>query len=255
MDIINNTMEEALAEILRVDVDLINMLNLDIQMNIGNNDFLYGYYVEFPTKKSIDKNVLALIKQKDIDKIPWGETEFYSEADFGNTEADPFGWKSEWEEETYYQSHAPSKENILEKLQNIETKITEQKNDELVLKALIFSAFSITESYMRSLVWDVIPDFDFTELDDKLKGILKKDLIYKLSRNDTRKKLFKELTGKTLKPIPNFLEIRNSLAHNMFSAEIIDDNIIIKDKNDIDKPFNIKSIIDELKKYVDKPIN
>ncbi|MDD2495638.1 MAG: hypothetical protein PHE29_10660 [Tissierellia bacterium] len=247
-------LNEALAEILKINNDIVEELNLEVQAEINNDDMLCSYYVEFPALKDVNPDIIKGINQEDIDKIPWGKTKFYSESQLGNTKADPFGWKAEWEAEEYYNKIFPSKENIIDELEKINNKISTQIEDEIVVKALLFSAFSITESYMRLLVWEIIPNFDFTELDDKLKAILKKDLIYKLTNSNKRIELYKNLTNNTLKPIPLFIEVRHPLAHNMYSACIVDNMIVIKNKNDITKSFDINTVMEELIKYVKNPV-
>lgn len=117
-----NIMEKALAELLGISLDTIDIHCLTIEPEIGHDDFLYGYYVEYPKKELIDKGVLSQIEGTEIDKIPWGKTISYSEADFSNTSVDPFGYQSEWEQEEFL-AHLPSKENIIETLQNIQKKL------------------------------------------------------------------------------------------------------------------------------------
>lgn len=252
-DLCCNKMENALAELLGISIDTIDMLGLTIEPDVGYDDFFYGYYVEFPTKESIDECILSQIEKSDINKIPWGKTENYSEAEFSNTSVDPFGYQAEWEQEEFL-AHLPSKENVIETLQNIKIKINNDSNDDILIKSLIFSAFSITESYMRSLVWEKIPSFDFAELDNKLKTILKKELLFKLSQCNTRIKLYKELTGQKLKVIPYYQEVRNYLAHNMFLAKINNNKLIIKKQDDSGKEYSIELIIESLENYVNNPI-
>lgn len=99
-----------------------------------------------------------------------------------------------------------------------------------------------------------IPNFDFTELDNKLKTILKKELLFKLSQCNTRIKLYKELTGKKFMSIPYYQEIRNNLAHNMFLAKINNNKLIIKNQDDSENQYSIELIIESLENYVNNPI-
>lgn len=250
MSYYESKMEMALAEILGVSSDTIEMLNLTIENNIGNDDCFYGYYVEFPKKSDIDTSTLSTLEQSDIEKIPWGETEYYTEGDFANTSVDPFGYKAEWEAEFYNQALLPSKEEILQKLDEIENILNNNTNTEIIVKSLMLSAFSTTEGFMRSIVYKEIPEI--VGLDDKLKDMLQEELKYKLSNNNTRIKLYKDLTGKTLKPIPYIKEVRNNLAHNMLSVRILNNDVVISNENE-NNSYNINDIIDELKKYVNNP--
>ncbi len=249
-----NIMEKALAEILGVDVELIEELCVDIEPNLGNDDFLYGYCVEYPKLEDIDEKIQKSFDSSQLDEIPWGKLEYYDISEFGNTKADPLGWAAEWEEEYYNYINAPSEDNIINQLEEIENKIQKNKADEIIVKALVLSAFSITESYARSLVLNNIPNFDKSNLDDKLKNILKKYIISKISNNKGREGLFKEIAGKSIKAIPYYKEVRNPLAHNMFSAEVFNNTIIVKNKNDDETPFEIDKILEELIKFVEEPI-
>lgn len=249
----SNKMERALAEILEVDVELIEELGVNIEENIGNNDFLYGYYVEFPKHEDIVKNLKDTYDASQLDKIPWGETEFYNISAFGNTNVDPFGWLEDWKMELYYYRHTPSKENITNELNLIKDIIAEFRNDETIVKSLVLSAFSITESYMRSIIRNEIPDFENSKLDYKLKDILRKHFVAKLNNNNKRIELYKDLTGKALNIIPNFSQVRNALAHNMFAIGFEEDCLIIENADNVEKSYKIKDIINQLIDYVKNP--
>ena len=253
MNYYESKMEMALAEILGVNFETVDMLNLSIEPNVGHDDFFYGYYVEFPNKNNINEDVLASREQCDIDKIPWGETEYYTEAQFANTSVDPFGYKAEWEENFYSEAFFSSDEEVLQKLEEIKKILNTNTNTEIIVKSLILSVFSITEGYMRAIVYREIPDVEVFGLDDKLKVILQKDLSYKLSNNKTRIELYKELTGKKLKSIPYYKEVRNPLAHNILSAKILKGDIIINDGNR-NLNYCINDILNELKDYINSPI-
>ena len=248
MNYYESKMEIALAEILGVSSDTIEILNLTIENNIGNDDCFYGYYVEFPKKSDIDTSTLSTLEQSDIEKIPWGETEYYTEGDFANTSVDPFGYKAEWEYEKYFQEHSPSKENILIKLKEIKNTIIHNEISELTIKSLIFCAFSITESYMKSLVWEVIPE---SEKDDDPKH---KNIIKKLDNTKERISLFKQYSENKLKYIPYFQTIRYSLAHDMISPTIANNIIEIKDKDDNICNYDFINVMDELIDYINNPI-
>ena len=123
MDIDNDKFKEALAEVLDISLDTIEKLNLTIEDILGEDEISYGFYVEYPKKCEIDENILSSIEQEDINKIPWGTTQYYSHGDLGNTRADPFGYFAEYEAFNYYQKTEISKENILEQLNKLKTVI------------------------------------------------------------------------------------------------------------------------------------
>ncbi len=236
----------ALAEYLGIDVDIVEMLNLELEENNGHSkdEWHYGYYVEFPELEEIDKPTRKRIFEILSANIPWGETIYLDDGDLGNTNADPFGWRAEWEEEYYYQTHSLSKENTLDELSSIQKKISSEMADELITKSLIFSMFSVVESFVRSFVWSKIPSVENKSHEVKLK------IIQENSRGKSRNKLYNGYTGKTLKEIPYFKEIRNSLAHNLISAKIIGNEIVITNLYEKVIYTDISNIVKDLINYI-----
>ena len=243
MDFYNNKMEEALAEILGVSLDTVDTLNITIEENIGHDDFLYGYYVEFPQREDIDKDLLSKIESQDLDKIPWGKTEYYSESKFSNTSVDPFGYRAELEYETYLQEHIPSKENIINQLNKFKD-IISSNDDEIIIKSLTLSSFSMAESYVKHLVWLCLPDN------------LKEDIsiIKKLKNSKDRIDLYFKHSGKKLKHIPFFKDVRHPLAHNIIEPTVCSNQLkIINEKNEY-AFYDITQIIEDLKTFIENPI-
>lgn len=243
MDFDDCKLEKALAEILGVNLDTIDILGLTIESNIGSDDFPYGYYVEFPEKSNIDENILANIETADIDKIPWGKTEYYTESQFSNTSVDPFGYQAEWEYEKYLQEHTPSKENIINQLDIIK-EIISTTLAEIVKKSLILSSFSMAESYTKHLVWEALP----ISIKDN-KSIKKR-----LENTQDKIALFKEYTNKVLKYIPNFQNVRHALAHDIINPKILENQIEILDKDDNIHLYDIFQILEDLKSFIENPI-
>lgn len=243
MHFYNSKMEEALAEILGISLDTVDTLGLIIEEDIGHDDFLYGYYVEFPQKQDIVKDVLSEIGSEDLDKIPWGKTEYYTEVQFSNTSVDPFGYRAEWEYEIYLQEHIPSKENIINLLNKIEN-IISSNNDEIIIKSLILSSFSMTESYVKHLVWLYLPD--------NLKA--NSTIIKKLKNFQDRIDLFLKHSGKKLKYIPLSKDVRHPLAHNIIEPKVCNNQLeLLDEKNDIHF-YDIIQIIENLKTFIKNPI-
>lgn len=243
MDYIDSRIEDALAEILDVSSYTVDMLGLTIENNIGNDDFFYGYYVEFPKKSDIDENLLANMETADIDKIPWGKTEYYTESQFSNTSVDPFGYQAEWEYEKYLQAHTPSKENIINQLNKIKD-IIFKDCDETIQKSLILCSFSMVESYIKHLVWESLPD--------NLKDI--KSIIKKIENTQDRITLYKRHTNKTLKYIPYFQNVRHYLAHNIIKPTISNTQLELLDKDNNYCYYDIVQIIEDLKVFIENPI-
>lgn len=239
----DSKMEEALAEILDISLDTVDMLNLTIENDIGHDDFFYGYYVEFPQKTNIGEDILSNIKPSDVDKIPWGETKYYSESQFSNTSIDPFGYQAEWEYEKYLQAHTPSKENIINQLNKIKD-IIFNECDETIKKSLILCSFSMVESYIKHLVWESVPD--------NLKE--NKSIVRKIENTRDRITLYKKHTNKTLKYIPYFQNVRHYLAHNIIKPTITNTQLELLDKDNNYCYYNIVQIIENLKDFIENPI-
>lgn len=250
-DIIEQRYTSALSECLGIDEELIEILDLKLKNNYGNSneDFCYEYYVEIPNWDDLDKSIQEQIPKEIKNEIEWGETIYISESDLGNTEADPFNWKSDYEYEYYCMTHSTQREDVLFTLKELKNKIDESK-DELITKSLILCAFSITESFVRKIVWLHIPDIEKQNMDNTLKDILKQKMHDDINNGGKRKEIYKIFTNKDLPPIPFFKNVRNSLAHNITSASISDDTLLITIKN-FEQQFSIEQIMNELIKYVD----
>ena len=169
-DMIEQKFTSALSECLGINEELIELLDLKLENNYGNSnrDFFYGYYVEIPNWDSLDKLIQEQIPEKIKNEIAWGETIHISEAVFGNTNSDPFNWKDDYEYEYYCITHSTQREDVIFTLKELKSKI-KKSEDELIIKSLILCAFSITESFVRNIVWSHIPDIENQNIDNKLK--------------------------------------------------------------------------------------
>lgn len=244
-------MYEALAEKLCVDLSIIELINPCIGEDKGGSkdEWHYGYYFEIPRYEDLDEEVQEEVKQFNIKDFPFGETIYISDGELSGTKSDPLGWRADYEAEEYYQKYLLPKERVVQELDSIGRKV-KYSDDQLIIKALLFSAFSITESYIRSLVWSKIPNFENGVLDEKLEGVLKKHLSDRLSKTPGRQEMYKKFTDNRLGDIPHNDPVRNSLAHDIGLGQVIDGKIIVKNKNDEEYEEYIDVIIDDLKKYV-----
>jgi len=244
-------MYEALAEKLCVDLSIIELINPYIgEDNGGSKDeWHYGYYFEIPSYNDLDEDVQEELKQNNIKGFPFGETIYISDGELSGTKSDPLGWRADYEAEEYYRKYLLPKERVVEELDSIAKKV-KYSDDQLIIKALLFSAFSITESYIRSLVWSKIPNFENGILDKKLEGVLKKHLSESLSKTPGRQQMYKIFTDNRLGDIPHNNPFRNSLAHDIGQGQVTDGKINVKNKNGKEYEEYIDVIIDDLKKYV-----
>lgn len=142
-----------------------------------------------------------------------------------------------------------------EKINNIFSEI-EATSDELTKKSLLLAAFSITESMFKSVIVNKIPQEN--NISDFSKKILAVEIDKKLrGTSDIKNQLFKELYS-TPAPQQNWINVRNSLAHDIESSSIRNDQITylnLKTKNEetcllpelkknlMDFFYNIKNIL------------
>lgn len=161
----------------------------------------------------------------------------------------PYGTEYEQElstELTYWNNMANSSESELlsyinypievnlfdEKINNIFSKI-EATSDELTKKSLLLAAFSITESMFKSVIVNKIPQEN--NISDFSKKILVVEIDKKLrGKSEIKNQLFKELYN-TSAPQQNWINVRNSLAHDVESSSIRNEQITylnLKTKNE-----------------------
>lgn len=250
-DIVEQRYTNALSECLGIDKELIELLDLKLENDYGNSngDFFYGYYVEIPNWNDLDKSIQEQISDEIKNEIEWGKTIYIPESKIGNTNADPFNWKADYEYEYYCITHSTQREDVLFTLKELKNKI-QISEDELIIKSLILCAFSITESFVRSIIWLHIPDIENQNIDNTLKEILKQKMQDDINNGGKRKEIYKRFTGKELPSIPFFKIVRNSLAHNLTSASVNNDVLVIT-INNFEQQFSIEKIINELINYVD----
>lgn len=140
------------------------------------------------------------------------------------------------------------------KVDNYECTIQEIFNDidlakkELTKKALVLASLTITESMFKSIIVDKIPqDNGVSEFG---KEIIQTE-INKILRGNIKgkNKLFKKLY-KTNPPIQKWIDLRNSLAHDIENSSIIENEIIYLNlKNDEKDKYLISDLKEDLIRY------
>ncbi|EGP4971644.1 hypothetical protein FAE16_000445 [Enterococcus faecium] len=244
----------ALSEILNVDIDIIDLLQPEMFENTGSSseEWHYGYYFEFPKFEEFEE-LDEEVRKEILNKIlPFGENVYLSDGEFSDTLSDPLGWRDDILEIEYYQKNILPQEKILSELDLIRDKIMSNP-DGLIKKSLIFSAFSLTESYIKSYVWGQIPSLENNILDERLQKIVYDSLSYRFSKEDDRNKILKSMQKKQLKKIPEW-NIRNVLSHDIGEVDISGDILRGKDMKNKDFSENIYVLLDKLREYVQEPL-
>jgi hypothetical protein len=246
--------EGAISEILSkkygVSEDIFDILSLDYNEDTGYDDAHYGWYTEIPSWDSLDSETQKLITEILISDIPFGETEYISDADLSETKADPLNARIEYDEWLYY-SNIEYTNDFLTQLDSISEKIRENlsANDELAVKALIFSAFSLTESHVRNQVWKSIPDINRNVLNIQFQNILTELFSEKLQRYNEMQKIYKRFTGLELDDIPNRKPFRDTLAHDIGAGKIDGNYLVVSDKKHEEHRVDVFEAISELKSF------
>lgn len=122
--------------------------------------------------------------------------------------------------------------------------------DPLIKKSLILSALIVTESMFKSVIVEKIPEDN--EISKFGKEILEKEINKTLrGNNDGKNQLFKKLYNKNA-PSQNWTSLRNSLAHDIESC-LIDNNeiVYINLKNDEEDMYPILDLKQNLLQFWD----
>ncbi len=243
--------ESAISEILAlkfgVSEDVIDLLSLICEEETGNDGEHYGWYVELPSLNSLDDTTKQEIFKVLLSKIPFGDTEYISDYQLSETRADPLNSQSDYYEYQYYSALEFSKE-LVTQLNEIAEKIAIhlKAKEELTVKALILSAFSLTESHVREHIWNMIPKIDESVSNVEFRGILRKHFADKLQRIDDIRRVHKQFTGKEMDDIPNREPFRNSLAHDIGAGRLDGTLLIVKNKKDEEARVDVFELINGL---------
>lgn len=246
-------MYEALAEILNVDSEVIDLICPYYDQNTGSSgEGLYEWYFEIPIFVNLEVGIQRRVKKllnKSFETFPFGETLYYDEGQLGGTIADPFGWRREYEEEDYFRKLNLPKEQVLKELTDIRSLIFSSDND-LITKSLAFSSFSLTESFVRSYIWRGLDTIIDRVQDDRLKEYFLNHFKERLNNDNGRKVVYEYFSHRKLISIPGYKTFRHSLAHNIGEGSVNDGKLTVKDKNGKAQTSRLNIIIDDLITYV-----
>ncbi len=243
--------------------DLFDILKPNVDMNTGNSgDGLYGNYCEWKNLDDYDDETLKTLQEYFLDKLPKvkkyskrkdvitflraqgvpEETAYEFEEDF------PFsqGYFNVDESDYLYNQYGIKYIKYVEEVESLKNLIKSQ-SDPLTIKALLFAVFSLTESYMKQVIWDTVPSIEENVKNDFFKKILKKHIDESLRYMDKTVGLSKEL-GLNIKQLPH-TGLRNVLAHNIGVPFVVDLNIIYTQKDENETTQDIMAVIDDLLKY------
>ncbi|MDG2958811.1 hypothetical protein [Exercitatus varius] len=197
-----------------------SIINDYLKRNItfkNNDNLLYEIIIKFPSRNSEFSDKL-ISKIFDYYEVPSGTQYEYELPE------DLQYWNNSYEENEYqnYIDYPLKFEEYPQTIKDIKLKI-ERANDNLTKKALILASFSITESLYKNIIVKEIPkenkisNFSQKILDDEINKLLR-------GSNENKNKLFKSLLNK-VPPKQPWLDLRNSLAHDIEDAKVDENKI------------------------------
>lgn len=249
--------------------EIYEFLALDYDVEAGNDDMVYGNYIEWPFLNKLEiedlkgiATILNITFDEEIDKEELEkliEEEGYEEGtEYENGNPDFLEkvkyWPSFSEEEEEYEMYindSSDSEDVISTIRKIKKEIINKKQNELTEKALILSAFVYTEDYIKTLIGKEISTTDIDNIDDLLKSMLKNYIGQNLRTTRGRSELYKEIFDEKLPKIPN-VELRNILAHDMKTPIIYFGNIIYNDRDGESKEIDIETIFKELEEFIEE---
>ena len=245
----------AVAELLDVDDEIIEVLSPIVGEDIGlsSDNIHYGYYFEFPKYDELDCDTKKEIEKYDIKhKIPFGQTIYFNDSALGNTKADPFGWKNDFEQQLFILNHPTTKSEIKDTLNYLKEKIS-QNDDEIIKKSLVLAAYSIIDGFVKSFIFDEIDKTHFTKINRITNDIFIETVIEKLETINGRKQIYKKLNKVELSNIPIYNPLRNILAHNFSMISIDNSNMITyEDKSHNIQQYSIDNLFKDFENFITK---
>ncbi|WP_282799056.1 hypothetical protein [Lactococcus lactis] len=201
---------------------------------------IYEILILFPERDDygIDRIISEIF---DICEVPSGTA--YEDS----LPADLQYWSSEedYDEFELFKKSVFSLEEQLGMLESIYNKINEN-DDMLIKKSLILSSMSISENALKVMIVTKIPSIN--NIDPFNEKILNDSINQKLRGSiNGLKDLFKLLYNVTTAPETPWINLRNSLAHEIENSDIIGDRITYKDlKSKLNKEYSIEKLFQEL---------
>ena len=200
----------------------------------------------FKSLKSSRETILKLLRFYNFPEgnIIIDQADYQDELNY-NLDIEEF-YRSEYE--TYLDLNLNYLE-IVDEINNLK-QFCEESSNEIIKKSLILAAFSQTESFFKSVIYNNLPNFEKNIENEGIRDIISKKFENDLKRKDDRINIFRKifvLNKKDFKDIGSeYYDLRNVLAHDIGSVSIEENNIWYKDSNIID----INMIFTELINFI-----
>lgn len=212
--------------------------------DVENQDFIFR--IKIPELSHVKEKICDLLRKYGV---PEG-----TEYENGGMNDYPNSFKyfyTEDDEYLFYKEFGIEHNKYRIEILKILDMINNQSN-ELVKKSLLLTAFIYTESYVKSIIVNKIPDKDSLIINKQFKNIIGSYITKNLQKTSGRQELFKKFCLEKLPKIPN-IELRNILAHDIDAAKLEEDIISFSDKSENMKTKNISinEIFKELQDFSD----
>lgn len=216
-------------------VSIIETLDLEPELNIGNDDFVYGNYIEWPKLDSLTNDELDYLKDFIDGSIKYDENdreEIISSLknsgmpdgiimyEFDGDMPDRYGYF--YEPEEVYGNYAAYESQPIEEYNNqIDRLINtiKESDDELVIKSLILATLILTESFAlnkaRRNAPNKIKDIPKGEIRNYLEEMIGTDV----KKDNERMRLIQIFVNRSVGKLPE-KKLRNHLAHDIGSEKI-----------------------------------
>lgn len=239
--------------------ELFEILEPNIDLNTGSSsEALYGNYCEWQSLDNYDDNTLSILQDyfkakytKREDIISFLREQGVPEVtayEFEQNFPDSQGYFTTNETQYLYELYAVKLSQFVDEVNTLKTLINAESNP-LKLKALLFAIFSLTESYMKQVIWDRIPNIEENVNHDLLEKLLKNYINDSLKNTQKTMELCKNLEL-DIKKMPH-IDLRNVLAHNIGDPGVVGLDIIYFQKNKIETSKDIRTVINDLLKYAE----
>lgn len=161
-------------------------------------------------------------------------------------------WYNQFDEDyeyEYYKSHPLKINDYKQTVSEIQIKIGKNE-DELVKKSLILASLIVSESLFKSIISNSLPEEK--NISDFSKKIIDDYINQKLKKDNSRRELFKIIFSVDTAPKQNWIELRNSLAHDIESSELTEDEIKYSDSKGNICSYEIEELFKELFQFAEE---
>lgn len=218
--------------------DLVDIIEPNIELNTGSSgEGTYGNYCEWQNLDSYDDDMLEALQEYFVNQLPPKRyktrddiIKFLRELgvpeetawEFGENFPEEKGYFYTRESEYLFYEYELKLGQYIKEVDTLRGLII-RESDHLIKKSLLFTIFSLTESYVKQVVWNSVPNIEENVISPILSDLLIGHINDCFKTKDKLKFLSKKLDI-NIGAFPHD-NLRNFLAHNVGLPIIVDDKI------------------------------